>query len=194
MPICVVVLKESETASQLSKKLREAAIPLVSCQLVQPLSNNKIVFPRKTEKTSIEVKQNPNLLEPIEIDAVKLLNPKLSKQLRQRGMALWLMPFGFLAGLTFSQMTDLQTFANLGFGPLGESLIGGLLGMGSGWIGSQAAAASVNPGNDDDIASLRKRSEEGLWLLLLKTPMEIDVPWRLVQGVEPVEVVRLNDL
>ena len=54
------------------------------------------------------------------------LNPAFARQRRQKGMALWLIPFGFLAGLTFTQITDLHTFSALG--PWGEPLIGGLLG------------------------------------------------------------------
>ena len=46
----------------------------------------------------------------------------------------------------------------------------------------------------EDIKSLRKRSEDGLWLLILETPIEIELPWQLLQEVKPIEVVRLRDL
>ena len=48
---------------------------------------------------------------------------------------------GFFAGCTFTQITTLDTFAS--FGSWGEAFIGGLMGMGSGLMGSYAAAASV---------------------------------------------------
>ena len=66
-------------------------------------------------------------------------------------MAKWLMPFGFMAGLTFTFMTGLQTFKGLGLGSLGEPLIGSLLGMMSGWMGTYAASLSVKSDNNDQI-------------------------------------------
>jgi len=107
-------------------------------------------------------------------------------------MARWLMPFGFLAGLTFTQITTLQTFAALG--PWGQPLIGGLLGMGSGLMGSYAAAASVPSDNEDGVRILRNRHEEQRWLLLLETPTGIEPPWQLLQSARPIQVVRLSEL
>ena len=105
-----------------------------------------------------------------DLASVPRLDPATGRRQRQRGMRRWLLPFGFLAGVTFTQITDLHTFANLGFGALGpwaEPLIGGLLGLGSGWMGSYAAAASVTSEEDDRIRILRNRLEEGNWLLLI---------------------------
>ncbi|MFS6828383.1 hypothetical protein [Cyanobium sp. ATX-6F1] len=106
---------------------------------------------------------------------VARLNPAIGRRLRQRSMARWLMPFGFFAGLTFTQITDLQTFAFLG--TWGEPLMGGLLGMASGWMGSFAAAASIVPEDDDRIRSLRNRLNEGNWLLLVETPAASSCRW-----------------
>jgi hypothetical protein len=126
------------------------------------------------------------------IDQVELLSPNLTRARRQKAMGRWLMPFGFLAGVTFTQITNLTTFAS--FGPWGEMLIGGLMGMGSGLMGSYAAAASVNSDNDDGVRILRNRREEGSWLVLLETPNGIEPPWQVVQRSNPQQVVRLNDL
>ena len=98
-------------------------------------------------------------------------------------MSRWLLPFGFMAGLTFTQITTLDTFSQ--FGPIGEALIGGLLGMGSGLMGSYAAAASVPSENEDGVRILRNRHKEQLWLLLLETPAGREVPWQLVQKTRP---------
>jgi hypothetical protein len=125
------------------------------------------------------------------LEQVGELNPALARQRRQKGMALWLMPFGFLAGLTFTQITDLQTFAALG--PWGEPLVGGLLGMGSGWMGSFVAAASVSSEVDDRIRTLRNRLEEGSWLLLLQPAAGTEVPWSVLQQARPKAVVRLGE-
>ena len=101
------------------------------------------------------------------------------------------MPFGFFAGVTFTFMTDLDTFAFAG--EVGSHLIGGLLGLGSGLMGSYAAAASVSSDSDDRIRALRNRLEEGNWLLLLETATGVEVPWTRLQEAKPQSVVRLSD-
>lgn len=125
------------------------------------------------------------------MDTVERLNPAVGRKRRQGSMARWLMPFGFLAGLTFTQITDLHTFD--AFGPWGEPVIGGLLGMGSGWMGSFAAAASVRSEEDDRIRSLRNRLEEGSWLLLVETAAGVEMPWTTLQQGRPKAVVRLGE-
>ena len=102
MAICVVVLADAETAEGLSRGLQESDLPLMQCLTIPPQGDA--------------------------IDRVELLNPNLTRQRRQKAMARWLMPFGFLAGLTFTQITTLTTFDS--FGPWGQPVIGGLLGMG----------------------------------------------------------------
>lgn len=125
------------------------------------------------------------------IEAVETLNPAAARQRRQRAMARWLIPFGFFAGLTFTYITDLDTFAFAG--DWSQHLIGGLLGLGSGWMGSYAAAASVRSEQDDRVRSLRNRLEEGNWLLLVETAAGAEMPWALLQQARPQAVVRLND-
>ena len=125
------------------------------------------------------------------IAEVEELNPALTRRLRQRRMATWLIPFGFFAGLTFTFITDLDTFAFAG--DVGSHLIGGLLGLGSGWMGSFAAAASVSSEADDRVRALRNRLEEGNWLLLVEMPNGFEMPWTRLQEAKPKAVVRLND-
>ncbi|MEY4771341.1 MAG: hypothetical protein RLZZ346_596 [Cyanobacteriota bacterium] len=126
-----------------------------------------------------------------DVATVAELNPALTRQLRQRRMATWLIPFGFFAGLTFTFITDLDTFAFAG--PIGSHLIGGLLGLGSGWMGSFAAAASVSAEGDDRVRALRNRLEEGNWLLLVESASGMEIPWTRLQEVKPKAVVRLSD-
>ena len=166
MAICVVVLSQETEAEQLADQLQTTDLPMLQCQVLSPQGDA--------------------------IERIELLNPSLSRQRRQKTMSRWLMPFGFLAGVTFTKITSLTTFS--GFGPWGEPLIGGLLGMGSGLMGSYAAAASVSSENEDGVRILRNRREEGRWLLLLETPVGIDVPWQTVQRSRPVQVVRLSEL
>ena len=197
MPISILVLKEDEEAYALSKKLQETSIPIVSIELVEPgLAKNNPKTQSPIQENSVKRENTAPNIKRLKIDDVKLLNPKIARKNRQNTMALWLMPFGFIAGITFSGMTNLHTFSEFGFnflGSFGEVLIGGLLGMGSGWIGSFFAASSVNP-YKKDIESLRKRHEQGKWLLVLKTPLETEIPWKAIKEINPLEIVQLNEL
>lgn len=125
-----------------------------------------------------------------ELAGVEQLDPAAARRRRQRSMVRWLLPFGFLAGLTFTQITDLHTFSALG--PWGEPVIGGLLGMVAGGMGSFAAAASVSSEDDDRIRSLRNRLAEGNWLLLIELAEGAELPWTVLQQARPRAVVRLG--
>ena len=166
MAICVVVLADQAAADQLSDQLNDPQFRVSQCITIAPEGDS--------------------------IDRIELLSPNLTRQRRQKAMARWLMPFGFLAGVTFTKITNLTTFA--AFGPWGEVLIGGLMGMGSGLMGSYAAAASVDSDNEAGVRILRNRRDEGSWLVLVETPNGIEAPWQVVQRSRPQQVVRLNDL
>ena len=127
----------------------------------------------------------------IEAETVVELNPALQRQARQRQMATWLLPFGFGAGMLFTFITNLDTFAFAG--PVGQPLIGGLLGLGSGWMGSFAAAASVTSDRDDQIRTVRNRLSEGQCVLLVDAIRSEAMPWALIQRCRPASVVRLKD-
>ncbi len=176
MPVCVLVLNERDAAESLVTSLRDAGTHLLRVALVAP----------DGEFTS------SGGLTAERMDDVDLLNPNLARNRRQRSMSRWLMPFGFLAGATFTQITTLDTFAR--FGTIGEMVLGGLLGLGSGLMGSYAAAASVPSDNEDGVRILRNRHKENAWLLLLETRPGVELPWTLVQKVRPQQVVRLSEL
>ena len=127
----------------------------------------------------------------LEPETVVELNPALQRQARQRQMATWLLPFGFGAGMLFTFITNLDTFAFAG--PLGQPVIGGLLGLGSGWMGSYAAAASVTSDRDDQIRTVRNRLNEGQCVLLVDAIRSEAMPWALIQRCRPASVVRLKD-
>tara|TARA_Y100001968_G_scaffold95250_1_gene85504 strand:- start:1040 stop:1486 length:447 start_codon:yes stop_codon:yes gene_type:complete len=132
------------------------------------------------------------LVNQLSFNNVKLLNPNIARKERQKTLAIWLIPFGFIAGLSFSQMTDLKTFGEMGFPNQFEKLIGGLVGMISGWLGSFFAAGGINSENDDDIRALRKKSEQGFWLLILELPIEIELPWEILQETNCLEIIRIG--
>ncbi|MFQ6538357.1 MULTISPECIES: hypothetical protein [Aphanothece] len=161
----VVVLNDRRRLQQLRQKLSELQPPML-------------------ELVAIGEQETP-------LTAVERLNPAAARRNRQHSMARWLIPFGFLAGLTFTYITDLDTFAFAG--AWSQHLIGALLGMGSGWMGSFAAAASVSSDEDDRIRGLRNRLEEGSWLLLAETANGVEMPWVTLQQARPQAVVRLAD-
>lgn len=74
-------------------------------------------------------------------DEFGLIDPKTQAKKQARLMAYWLVPFGFFAGFTFSLITNLDTFAWAG--EIGNHIIGGLLGAGSGAMGSVFVGGGV---------------------------------------------------
>ena len=186
MSTCVIVFKDKQPAKELLLKLREAETPILSCDVIEPL-NKKINSENINLENSEEVFSNQ-----LNFNNVKLLNPILARKERQKTLATWLIPFGFVAGLSFSQMTNLKTFADMGFPNQFETLLGGLVGMISGWLGSLFSAGGINQENDDDIRALRKKSEQGFWLLLLELPIEIELPWTILKGTNYQEIISIG--
>jgi len=123
--------------------------------------------------------------------SLETLNPAISRRARQSSMARWLLPFGFGAGVMFTFITNLDTFAFAG--PIGQPFIGGLLGLGAGWMGSFAAAASVTSDGDDQVRTVCNRLDEGLWVLLVEAAPGQNIPWGLIQNAKPRLVVRLRE-
>ncbi len=186
MSTCVIVLKEKQPAQELALKLREAQKAVLNYNLIEPL-NNKI----NSENINLE-NSGDVFINELDFNNVKLLNPNLARKDRQKALATWLIPFGFIAGLSFSQMTDLNTFGEMGFPNQFEKLLGGLVGMISGWIGSFFSAGIYNQENDDDIRALRKKSEQGFWLLILELPIEIEPPWDILKETNYQEIIMIG--
>ena len=186
MSTCVIVFKEKQPAKELVLKLREAQTAILNCDLIEPLNN-------KIDDIDIEMEISEDIfINELNFDNVKFLNPTLARKERQKALATWLIPFGFIAGLSFSQMTDLKTFEELGFPNQFEKILGGLVGMISGGLGSFFSAGSINQENDDDIRALRKKSEEGFWLLILELPIEIELPWKILKETDCQEIITIG--
>ena len=186
MSTFVITLKEKKPAKELLLKLREAQTPILNCDLVEPL-----------DKKSDHENSNLDKLEEVfanesTFNNIKLLNPALAKKDRQKTLATWLIPFGFIAGLSFSQMTDLKTFAEMGFPNQLEKLLGGLVGMISGALGSFFSAGGISQETADDLRALQKKSEEGFWLVILELPIEIEPPWAILKGTETLEIITIG--
>lgn len=101
------------------------------------------------------------------VEELELLAPAKAAKRRARLMALWLIPFGFFAGTTFSMITGLDTFAWAG--KIGSHLIGGLLAAASGALGSLFVGGGVGliAGSNDALV-YRNRLREGKYLIVVQ--------------------------
>ena len=186
MSTFVIILKEKKPAKELLLKLREAQTPILNCDLVEPLDN-------KSDHKSSNLDTSEELLaNQSNFNKIKLLNPALARKDRQKTLATWLIPFGFIAGLSFSQMTDLKTFADMGFPNQLEKLLGGLVGMISGALGSFFSAGGISQETVDDLRAIRKKSEERCWLLILELPLEIEPPWKILKEIDTLEIITIG--
>ncbi len=100
-------------------------------------------------------------------DEFGLINPNQQAKKAATFMSYWLVPFGFFAGLGFSLIANLHTFAWAGV--IGDHLIGGLLGaiaaaMGSVFVGGGVGLAS----GSGDALPYRNRLDEGKYLIIVR--------------------------
>jgi hypothetical protein len=100
-------------------------------------------------------------------DEYGLIDPNEQARRQVRLMATWLLPFGFLGGITFTRITGLETFAYAG--ELGNFLIGGVLGALSGLLGSVFVGGGVGllVGGGDALP-YRNRLNAGKYLVVVK--------------------------
>lgn len=99
-------------------------------------------------------------------DEFGLIDPANQAWKQMRLMLFWLVPFGFLAGFSFNAITGLDTFSWAG--TVGNRIIGGLLGAGSGAMGAffvgGGAGAAFGSG---DALSYRNRLNAGKYLVVV---------------------------
>lgn len=100
-------------------------------------------------------------------DEYGLIDPNDRAKRQATLMAYWLVPFGFVAGFTFSVITNLQTFAWAG--EIGNHIVGGLLGAASGGLGSLFVGGGVGLiiGGGDALP-YRNRLDAGKYLVVVK--------------------------
>ena len=182
MTKCILVFDDFEKCLNLINTFQEKSIFL---------SESTIIVPKKQQlsKNQQSAINDNNLIKIENLENIRVLNPKLDRQLRQRSMKIWLMPFGFIAGLTFSNMTNLSTFSFLGLNNIGESLFGGGLGMASGYLGSIVASASINLNRKKELRSILKLNKEGKWLLLLESQIGYELPWNLIRESKSLDII-----
>ncbi len=99
-------------------------------------------------------------------DEFGLIDPNEQAGKQATLMSYWLVPFGFVAGVGFSLLTGLQTFAWAG--EIGNHLIGGLLGAASGGLGSIFVGGGVGlMFGSGDALPFRNRLNAGKYLIVV---------------------------
>jgi hypothetical protein len=100
-------------------------------------------------------------------DEFGLIDPKEQAAKQAKFMAVWLVPFGFFAGITFNSITGLDTFPWAG--EVGNRIIGGLLGAASGALGSIVAGGGVGlVVGGGDALPYRNRLDAGKYLVVVQ--------------------------
>ncbi|MBD2164172.1 hypothetical protein H6G64_11980 [Calothrix sp. FACHB-156] len=118
-------------------------------------------------------------------DEFGLIDPQEQANKQVRLMAIWLVPFGFFAGFTFSYITGLDTFAWAG--EIGNHIVGGLLGAASGAMGSVVVGGGVGliTGGGDALP-YRNRLDAGKYLVVVQgSEMLTKQATRILRQFEP---------
>ena len=100
-------------------------------------------------------------------DEYGLIDPKEEARKQAMRMVIWLVPFGFAAGFTFSVITGLNTFAWAG--EFGNHFIGGILGGISGAMGGTFVGGGVGLVlGSGDALPYRNRLRAGKYLIVVQ--------------------------
>ena len=183
----IVIFDELEKCLDLLNVFKDKSVFLTESLLILP-SKEKIT---PDQQQLLNLSTN-SFFRSEEIENIRILNPKLDRKIRQENMRNWLMPFGFIAGIAFSNMTNLSTFSFLGLNNIGESFMGGLLGMGSGYLGSIVSSATINVNRNKELRSIIDFNKEGKWLVLLENQIGTELPWALIKKSEPKDIIFLE--
>ncbi|MDA0672714.1 MAG: hypothetical protein O3C67_03290 [Cyanobacteria bacterium] len=121
-------------------------------------------------------------------DEYGLIDPANEAWKQVRRMVVWLVPFGFAAGLTFNSITGLNTFPWAG--ALGNQLIGGLLGAGSGALGAFFVGGGVGAAiGSGDALSYRNRLNAGKYLIVVRgTEAQIRLATPILRRFRPENI------
>ena len=105
----IVIFEDIDKCIQLFEVFKEKSVMLSEAILIPPKSE-KI----SSDETELLNAKANTLFKSQKFEDIRILNPKLDRKIRQKEMSRWLMPFGFIAGIAFSNMTNLSTFSFLG--------------------------------------------------------------------------------
>jgi hypothetical protein len=114
-------------------------------------------------------------------DEFGLIDPAQAARRQMQRLAIWLVPFGFLAGVGFSLLSGLDT-------SLGNHLIGGLLGALGGAMGSFFVGGGVGlTSGSGDALAYRNRLNGGKYVLIVEEENETRLreATRILRQFEP---------
>lgn len=121
-------------------------------------------------------------------DEFGLIDPNEQAKKQSRLLFFWLVPFGFVAGVAFNFLTDLNTFPWAG--EIGNRLIGGLLGAVAAAMGSVFVGGGVGllVGSGDALP-YRNRLNAGKYLVVVQgSDIVIRHATRILRQFEPENI------
>ncbi|MBE9077746.1 hypothetical protein IQ241_10630 [Romeria aff. gracilis LEGE 07310] len=125
-------------------------------------------------------------------EQANLLDPRQQTWRQIRLMATWLIPFGFAAGIVFDTITGLETFPWAG--TLGNRLIGGVLGAGSGALGGFFMGNGPKLLIGDSLLSYQRCLEAGQYLIVVRGADElVTQAARIIGPFRPEELEGYSD-
>lgn len=118
-------------------------------------------------------------------DEFGFIDPSQPARKQALSMGIWLVPFGFIAGIAFNLATQYQLLPQAG--PLGNLLIGGLLGAGAGAMGSFFVGGGVGLSlGGGDALPYRNRLKQGKYLVVAQgAPNFTNQATRILRDCEP---------
>jgi hypothetical protein len=126
-------------------------------------------------------------------DEFGLIDKKEEAGKQVKFMAVWLVPFGFIAGISFNSVTGLETFPWAG--EVGNRIIGGLLGGVSGALGSIVAGGGLGKiiGGSDEVP-YRNRLDAGKYLIIVQGSETLNRDaTRILRRFDPEDIQGYSD-
>lgn len=100
-----------------------------------------------------------------------LWDPTLAQWRGIKRMMIWLLPFGFFAGCTFNQITQLTIVP--GLGRIGDAVLGGLFGLGASLLGAFAYGGGSELYLNRDLMPYVERLEKGKYLIVVDASEQV---------------------
>jgi hypothetical protein len=118
-------------------------------------------------------------------DEFGFIDPKTPARKQAIRMAIWLVPFGFLGGWLFNVSTQYELVPSIG--PLGNHVLGGLLGAMGGAMGSFFIGGGVGLSmGSGDALPYRNRLKEGKYLVVVGgNPNITNKATRILRQLQP---------
>ena len=120
-------------------------------------------------------------------DEFGLIDPNQQARKGAKRLLYWLVPFGFVAGYAFNYLTGIEI---LSINPVGNHIIGGILGAASGALGAYFVGGGVGLSvGSGDALPYRNRLNAGKYLVVVKGTEELTrQATRILRSFEPENI------